>query len=109
MPPRQGFASRLADAMGEVLESRPQGTWVIVREIASRDYAENMGGPSDGVEPVIVRLILSTPPEGEKLKAQADQLASAIGKVCGRPKVNVHVIYEPPGAGRIAFGGNLID
>ncbi len=104
---RNGLARRLADVAGEVLHSRPQGTWVKVRYLDAADYAENAGGPPEGVLPVFVRVLKGTVSGGEALAQEIDALAEAVADLCGRPKENVHIVYEPPAVGRIAFGGRL--
>lgn len=42
------------------------------------------------------------------LASEAAALASAIAQVTGRAVEHVHLIYEPPGRGRVAFGGELL-
>jgi hypothetical protein len=78
-----------------------------VRFVSADDYAENAGGPPAGAQPVLVSVLLADPPQGTDLAAQAARLTQAIARVCRRPPENVHVLYEPPARGRIAFGGKL--
>lgn len=106
---RKGIAARLADVVGHALRSRPGGTWVKVTLIPRGLYAENAGGPEPGVLPVFVRLLSREVPEGEALAAQVRDLTRAVALVCGRPETHVHVLYEPPAKGRLAFGGKLVD
>ncbi|MND08911.1 hypothetical protein D3C83_318630 [compost metagenome] len=47
------------------------------------------------------------PPQGDDLAAQALRLTEAIAAACNRPAANVHLVYEPPARGRVAFGGTL--
>ncbi len=103
---RDGLARRIADAAGEVLRSRPGGTWVRLRYLDAAHYAENGGAP-EGVRPVLVSVLQAVVPDGDALSEQAARLASAVAEACGRPVENVHVVFEPPAAGRIAFGGKL--
>jgi len=42
------------------------------------------------------------------MQAQAEQLSTAFARLCNRPKENVHILYQPSTAGRIAFGGKLV-
>ena len=105
----EGLARHLADAASQVLESRPQGCWVRLSWREARDYAESAGGPPDGVYPVFCTVLLARRPRGERLRAQARQLTTAIAEVTGRPADNVHLLYEPQGAGRVVFGGTLVD
>ncbi|MBI3556164.1 MAG: hypothetical protein HY074_07865 [Deltaproteobacteria bacterium] len=102
------LAQRLADAAGEVLQSARQGTWVKVRFLSPEDYAENGGAPA-GVMPIFVRVLQRVLPPSDHLAAQTKALAKAIAEASGRPPENIHVIYEPPGKGRVAFGGTLVE
>ena len=102
------LATRLADATGEVFESVAGRTWVRVRELPSDHYAENGGGPPEGVFPVFVSVLLSEPPQGEELRSQVHRLTLAIAKVCQRPPENVHLVYRAAARGRMAFGGGLV-
>ena len=43
----------------------------------------------------------------DALAAGVRRLTGAIAAACGRPEENVHLVYEPPAKGRIAFGGEL--
>jgi phenylpyruvate tautomerase PptA (4-oxalocrotonate tautomerase family) len=38
----------------------------------------------------------------------AAELSEALSTILDRPKENIHILFEPPGAGRIAFGGELL-
>lgn len=104
---RQGLAQRLADAAGAALQARAGGTWVTLHVVEAGDYAESAGAP-DGVMPVFVRLIERELPRGDDLDTRVIALAEAVASVCARPRENVHVVLEPAGAGRIAFGGVLV-
>lgn len=104
-----GLATALADAAGAVFQSAPGGTWVRLHWLDPALYAENGGGPPPSVRPVFVSVIESRPPEGAERARRAAALGIAIADVCDRPADNVHVIYEPPGAGRVAFGGRLVE
>jgi phenylpyruvate tautomerase PptA (4-oxalocrotonate tautomerase family) len=104
-----GLASRLADGIGEVLSSRPQGTWVKLHRIPKSDYAENQCGAGEGVLPVFVSVLQRAVPIGEALAEQTRQLADSVASLCERNVENVHVIYQAPAPGRVAFGGVLVD
>ncbi len=104
---QHGLTRRLADAAGAALQSRAQGTWVKTVFISPDNYAENAGGPPPGVYPVLVSVLLAQPPHGEALQLMVHTLTSAIAEVVGRAPDNVHIVFEPAAAGRIAFGGNL--
>jgi phenylpyruvate tautomerase PptA (4-oxalocrotonate tautomerase family) len=107
LPP--GLAPALADAAAAVFGSEPGGTWVQLTALPADHYSENGGGPPAGVIPVFVRVLKSRLPEPDALRAEAQRLAAAVAAVAGRPAENVHIIYEPPGAGRVAFGGRLVE
>lgn len=103
-----GLAQRIADAAAEVLGSRPGGTWVSVETLAAERYAEN-GGAEPGVAPVFVRVLLRHGPPREDAAEQVAALTGAVARCCGRPPENVHLVYEPAAAGRVAFGGRLVE
>ena len=100
-------AGKIADAAGEVFRTAPGGTWVRLRFIPFKDYAEN-GVPPGDIRPVFVTVLKVKAAAAQELRKEAKALAEAVGKACGRPPGNVHIIYEPPATGRIAFGGVLL-
>lgn len=102
-----GLAAALAEAAGEVFDSLPGRTWVKLRYISAEQYAENGGGPPAGVSPVFVT-VLKAQWKDENVAREVAELTEAIAGKCGRPAENVHVLYAPPAAGRIAFGGRLV-
>jgi phenylpyruvate tautomerase PptA (4-oxalocrotonate tautomerase family) len=102
------LAPSLADAAGEVFGTVAGQTWVRVRALERSGYAENGGGPPEGIYPVFARVLLADPPQGEELRLQIHRLTLAIAKVCTRPPENVHLFYEPSARGRGAFGGKLV-
>ena len=104
---KEGLATRIADAAGEALSSRPNGTWVKLRFLPISEYAENAGGPPEGVLPVIVRVLEADLPSSEALAKRARDLTNAVALACSRPAENVHLIYEPAARGRVVFGGQL--
>jgi len=83
---RVELAQHLADAAGAALASRPQGTWVRLRELDPRDYAENGGAPA-GPPPVFCRVLLGDPLDGDARAEQAAALARAVAGATGRPVV----------------------
>ncbi len=101
-------ASRLADATAEVLREPAGRTWVRVRSLSTDAYAEDSGGPPEGVYPVFVTVVKARLPLEGNLQTEVASLTQAIADVCDRPPENVHVIYEPKAAGRVAFGGRLV-
>jgi hypothetical protein len=104
---KRGLSQRLADACGELLDLPKGRTWVRVRFLDRELYAEH-GGTPKGVRPVFVTVLRAAPPTGRPLAREMQALGAAVAKVCMRPPENVHVLYEPPGAGRVAFGGRAV-
>lgn len=103
-----GLATRLADAAAAVLDpDRPHGTWVRLHRLPLECYAENAGGPLDGTLPVFVSVLEAVPPRGDALDREVRALTEAVAEARDRPAEHVHLLYEPPAAGRIAFGGEL--
>ena len=70
-------------------------------------YAEYGGGPPAGIAPVFVSVLKARLDDREALVQEARSLTEAIATGIGRSPENVHIIYEAPGLGRIAFGGWL--
>ena len=101
------LAQKIADAAGRVFHTPAGETWVRLR--SPEAYAENGGTLPEGVRPVFVSVLKTQPPAGEALVLEVQALTDAVAHACGRPPENVHVIYEPPALGRIAFGGRLVD
>ena len=98
----------LAEAAAQVFDSPPGSVWVKLRIIPSEEYAENGGLPKD-VYPVFVTVLKSRVQKGSELEVEIAQLTEAIARVLKRPKTNVHIFYQPDGAGRVAFGGKLVE
>ena len=105
LPPN--LAAALADRAGQIFNSEPGGTWVKVTFIASQNYAENLT-PANELFPVFVSVLKAALPALPVLQAEAAQLAAAVAQVCNRPQENVHILYQPEGTGRVAFGGELL-
>ncbi|MGD8406056.1 MAG: hypothetical protein PVJ21_20540 [Anaerolineales bacterium] len=97
----------LADEAAQVFDSPPGRVWVKVKTISPTEYAEN-GGTPPGVYPVFVTVLKSRAPEGNALEDEVAQLTEVIAKILKRPAENVHIFYQPDGAGRVAFGGKLV-
>ena len=105
---RSGLAAEIADRCGEIFGSPPGSTWVKLRAIPCDHYAENGGGPPDGVYPVFVSVLKARLPAPDALRAEVARLTAAVAEATGRPAENVHIAYLPAGAGRVAFGGELV-
>ena len=102
------LTSRMADAIGDALSVAPGRVWVRLWQLPADHYAEN-GGPLPGALPVFVRVLHARLPVGAGLKAELADLTAAIAVASGRPAELVHVEYAPAGAGRMAFGGRLVE
>ena len=97
-----GLAQRIANSAGEALGTPAGQTWVHLHEIVQ--YAENHAdAPSPS--PIFVRVLLADPPAD--LAATATELNEAIAIACNQPHELVHIVFEAPARGRIAFGGLL--
>ena len=107
--PDPALSQAIADAAGGVFGTDPGHTWVRVRRVPPGDYAENGEALPDEVRPVIVTVIKARVESGQALKEEVRRLTEEIAGICGRPAENVHLIYEPDGVGRVAFGGNLVE
>ena len=102
-----GVAAAIADAAAQVFGSSPGNTWVRLRTMSPRDYAEDGGGPPEGVFPVFVSVLKARIGNQEELQREAARLTEVIAGAVGRPAENVHLQYQPPGMGRVSFGGHL--
>lgn len=105
--PVSDLAARLADAAGEVFGSEPGRTWVKLRFMDGSLYAENASTPDEAL-PVFVTVLKAKAPQGAELETEIRKLTDACARVCDRPAENVHILYQADGAGRAAFGGNIV-
>jgi len=101
------LATELANRTGEIFGSAPGSTWVKVHLIARENYAEN-SSVSEDIYPVFMSVLKAKLPSPDSLQAEVSKLTAAIAQVCGRPQENVHIVYLPAGAGRVAFGGKVL-
>ena len=101
------LAAQLAAAAGAIFASPPGTTWVRVHTLDRRRYAENATAEPAGYQSVFVTVLRSVPPEADLLAAEVRNLTETVARICRRPSENVHILYDPPAAGRIAFGGHL--
>ena len=104
---RKEIASDLANELGEVFQTQPSQTWVKVHAMPADRYAEN-GGTRDGIYPIFVSIIKSKLPTSEEMQEEVEKITGAVAQICGRSSENVHVIYQPEGRGRVAFGGKIV-
>lgn len=105
-PPAAAVAGDLADSLAGAFGGPPSRTWVRLRTLDN--YAEGGGGPPRGVLPVFVSVLMAAPPDGVARRDQVAAITKAVATACDRPAENVHIIYEAPAAGRVAFGGDLV-
>jgi phenylpyruvate tautomerase PptA (4-oxalocrotonate tautomerase family) len=103
------LAAEIADRAGEILGTLKGATWVKLHPILSEHYAESGDGPNDNIAPVFVSILRSRLPEPEAMQAEVISLTEAIARICARPPENVHIIYEAAAAGRVAFGGKVVE
>jgi len=62
----------------------------------------------DGVYPVFVSVLKAKISSTDSLEVEVAKLTAVIAQICNRPEENVHIIYLPQGAGRVAFGGKVL-
>lgn len=101
------LAQTIAKVCGEIFSTAPGNTWVKIRFIPRQHYAES-GGIAAGVDPVFVHVLKRAIPPKEELQSEIDRLTEAIAKICRRSEANIHILYQPGAAGRVAFGGKLV-
>lgn len=99
------LAQRLADAAAQVFGDPPGRVWVTVTAVPAARYAENGTPAAETPHPVLVRVLKATAPADPANEARA--LAESLAAAAGRATEHLHLLYEPPAAGRIAFGGVL--
>ena len=102
-------AQALADSLGQVFECAPGRTWVRTQTTAAARYAENGVRLAASELPAFVTVTHAHLPESGALAIEAHAVTAAVAKCIGRMNELVHVQYAPPGAGRQAFGGKLVE
>lgn len=103
------LAAEIADAAANIFDTDPGQTWVRIRPVPLKYYAENGGGPPAGLMPVFVTVLKATNLNKEQMIGEIAELTECFAAICDRLPENIHVLYEPPAAGRIAFGGMLLE
>jgi phenylpyruvate tautomerase PptA (4-oxalocrotonate tautomerase family) len=106
---RPELAEHLADRLGDVFDAPSGTTWVRLRRLSVDDYAENGGRPSPGELPVFVSVLKRRQPPRDQMQGEVDRITTLVAAACGRPPDHVHVVYQADGAGRVAFGGNIVE
>lgn len=104
-----GLAQSLADAVGRTLNSPSGQTWVRMRVLAREHYAENESLLESTDLPVFIRVLKRALPERAALALEIAALTSSIAKATGRNPASVHIEYAPAAAGRVSFGGRLVE
>jgi phenylpyruvate tautomerase PptA (4-oxalocrotonate tautomerase family) len=107
-PLEHTLAQSLADAVGRVLNSPPGQTWVRLRSLPRNEYAENDAPVNAAELPVFVTVLKRETPVVAEIQTEVTALTRAIAHVVGRPATCVHVEYAPAAAGRVSFGGKLV-
>ena len=104
---RKDIARELADELGHIFHTQEGQTWVKVSELSADHYAEN-SEELEGVYPIFISVIKSKLPTSEEMQEEVEEITGAVTQICGRSSENVHVIYQPEGRGRVAFGGKIV-
>lgn len=99
---------QLADRLGNCLASEPGTTWIKMTYLDRHQYAENLTTLDETIRPTFVEVLKRSLPDQASLASEAKDIAAAVAEVLFRPRQNVHIVYLPAGAGRVAFGGNLV-
>ena len=102
-------AQELADALGKALGSPLGRTWVRLHAHPAALYAENEVRIEEAEYPVFVTVLLAHLPNIEARPKQVQAITAAVAKCFVRPEELIHVEYAPAGAGRLAFGGKLVE
>ena len=103
---RPSLAREIASAAAAAIGSSAGSTWVRLHELPAHAYAED--GETGDVAPVFVSVLKARVPSDDDLVREVERLTAAVAGACERPRDSVHVLYEPPAHGRIAFGGKLV-
>ena len=104
---REEVVSELANELGEIFHSSPGETWIKIHPLLADQYAEN-GGTLDGIYPIFITVMKSKLSSFEEMQEEVANITGAVAQICGRPSDNIHVIYQPAGKGRVAFGGKIV-
>ena len=104
--PDPALPKQLADALGALFDAAPGHVWVRTSSCAPDQYAENGGG--EVPRWAFVRVILRALPDEDALATRAGEIARIVSTHTQRSLEDVHVYFDPPAGGRIAFGGELV-
>ena len=99
----------IADRLSKLFQTGRRQTWVKVESQPRAHYAENGVASAEVSYPTFVEVLKAEVAEPEALAGEADEIATVVSNVLGCPKENTHILYLPDAAGRIAFGGKLLE
>ena len=102
-----GLAQVLAVQIGSALGSAEGGTWVKVRLLAQDRYAENRTDHSP--QPVFVKVLQRHRLTGDALTAAIVAITQIVADATNRPAESVHLVFSESAAGRVSFGGKLVE
>jgi len=103
------FAQALADEAARVFAAKPATTWVRVHTLARVCYAENGTAVAPSDLPVFVTVLKRQLPDRAELAREMSALTQGFARIVGRSPDRVHVEYAAAAAGRVAFGGTLVE
>ena len=98
----------LGDDLGALFDSEPGGTWVRLEPVPRSAYVENGQALTAAVRPAFVRVLKADIGDETARASEAQHVSAIVAEHLGRPRENVHVLFEPAARGRIAFGGELL-
>ena len=101
-----GLAQQLAETVGAALASPPGGTWVRLRTLDAESYAEDADDQPEPL-PVFVTILARRLPDD--LEHVTSRLTHSLAPLLDRPPNRIHIEWSPPAAGRLFFGGHLVD
>jgi phenylpyruvate tautomerase PptA (4-oxalocrotonate tautomerase family) len=106
--PGPGLAGLLADEIGRAMNASEGSTWVRLRTLPRDHYGESGGPVPEGVQPVFVTVTTQDRPAADQLSVVVERMTSSVARTTGHPRQNIHVIFAPDAAGRVAFGGRVV-
>lgn len=100
------LAQTLADRLGLVFGSQPEQTWLKLRPLPHIHYAENDSRAEN--YPVFVSVLKRQRSSPAKMQVEVTEITTAVAEICQRSPENIHILYLPTAAGRMAFGGKIV-
>lgn len=105
--PSRSVLQRIGDDLGEVFGAQAGSVWVQLHALAQDHYVENLIPAAETPSPIFLSVLMYQVPTLEARAALATAIADCVGQALNRPAELVHILFEPPAKGRIAFGGKL--